>query len=63
MTYNLRKLRRKRDMQYTKSKHQKADKQRQKFLELKQSFLTTRHQRVLVDGEASDYTQVRSGVP
>ncbi len=26
-------------------------------------FLTTRHQRVLVDGEASDYVHVKSGVP
>ncbi len=27
------------------------------------AFLTIRHQRVLVDGETSDYTQVRSRVP
>ncbi len=28
-----------------------------------EAFLTTYHQRVLIDGEASDYTQVKSGVP
>ncbi len=28
-----------------------------------EAFLTTHHHRVLIDGEASDYTQVKSGVP